>query len=109
MCHSVCSSVLPFVRPSLFFLLVSVEFLLVLKSFNGGLRLFKKYLKFKGSFKDVSRMFQRSFKGVYRKFQVPPGSLKDVSKKFQKGFGEVFEKFQGSFQKFSTKTKGFSK
>ena len=42
---------------SLFFLLVSLKFLLVLKSFNGVSRLFKVCLKFKGSFKDVSRKF----------------------------------------------------
>ena len=54
-------------RPT-FFLLLSLEFLLVLKSFNGVLRLFKEYLKFKGSFKDVSRMLQGSFKGAPRDF-----------------------------------------
>ena len=48
----VCSSVCP-----LFFLLVSLKFLLVLKSFNGVSRLFKGCLKFKGSFKDVSKKF----------------------------------------------------
>ena len=45
------------VRPSFrpfFFLLV---FPLVLKSFGGVSRLFKGCLKFKGGFKDVSRMF----------------------------------------------------
>ena len=50
---SVCSCV----RPSLFFLLVSLKFLLVLKSFNGVSRLFKGYLEFKGSIKDVLRKF----------------------------------------------------
>ena len=45
------------VRVSLFFLLVSLKFLLVLKSFNGVSRLFKECLKFKGSIKDVSRKF----------------------------------------------------
>ena len=44
------------VRP-LFFLLVSLKFLLVLKSFNGIFRQFKEYLKFNGSFKAVSRKF----------------------------------------------------
>ena len=43
-----------FVRPSLFFL-VSLKFLLVLKSFNGVSRQFKGCLKFKGSIKDVSK------------------------------------------------------
>ena len=52
----VCVFVCVFVRP-LFFLLVSLKFLLVLKSFNGVSRLFKGCLKFKGSFKDVSRKF----------------------------------------------------
>ena len=50
------SSVRPFVRP-LFFLLVSLKFLLVLKCFNGVSRQFKEYLKFDGSFKAVSRKF----------------------------------------------------
>ena len=45
-----------FVRP-LFFLLVSLKFLLVLKCFNGVSRQFKEYLKFDGSFKAVSRKF----------------------------------------------------
>ena len=38
-----------------FFLLVSLKFLLVLKSFNGVSRQFKGCLKIKGSFKDVSK------------------------------------------------------
>ena len=53
-----------FVRPSvrvsvrpLFFLLLSLEFLLVLKSFNGVSLQFKECLKFNGSFKAVSRKF----------------------------------------------------
>ena len=41
------SFVRSFVFPSLFFLLVSLKFLLVLKSFNGVSRLFKVCLKFK--------------------------------------------------------------
>ena len=51
----VTKCVRPFVRVSLFFLLESLKFSLVLKSFNGVLRLFKGCLKFKGSFKDVSK------------------------------------------------------
>ena len=51
--QSVCVSV----RPSLFFLLVFLKFLLVFKSFNDVSRVFKGCLKFKGSFKDVSRKF----------------------------------------------------
>ena len=43
-------------RP-LFFLLVSLKFPLVLKSFNGVSRQFKECLKFNGSFKAVSRKF----------------------------------------------------
>ena len=42
---------------SLCLLFVSLKFLLVLKSFNGVSRLFKGYLEFKGSFKNVSRKF----------------------------------------------------
>ena len=53
----VTQSVHSSVRPSLFFLLVSLKFLLVLKSFNGVSRLFKGYLKFTESLKDVSRKF----------------------------------------------------
>ena len=58
--QSVRSFVFPFVFPSvrpLFFLLVSLKFLLVLKSFNGVSRQFKECLKFNGSFKAVSRKF----------------------------------------------------
>ena len=62
----VCSCVCPSIP---FFLLVSLKFLLVFKSFNDVSRVFKGCLKFKGSFKDVSMKFQGSFKGVYRKFQ----------------------------------------
>ena len=49
----VCS----FVRPSLFFSFSVPVVSIVLKSFNGVIRMFKEYLKFKGSFKDVSRKF----------------------------------------------------
>ena len=52
LCPSVC--------PSLFFLLVSLKFLLVLKSFNDVSRQFKGCSRFNGSFKDVSRMCQGS-------------------------------------------------
>ena len=54
----------PSVRSYPFFLLVSLKFLLVLKSFNGVLRKFKECLKFNGSFKAVLRVFPGSFKGV---------------------------------------------
>ena len=40
-----------------YFLLVSLKFPLVLKSFNVVSRQFKGCLKFNGSFKDVSRKF----------------------------------------------------
>ena len=52
------------VRPSVpfFFLLVSLKFLLVLKSFYGVYRQFKECLM------EVSRVFQGSSKGVSRKF-----------------------------------------
>ena len=40
-----------------FFLVVSLKFLLVLKSFNGVSRQFKVCLKFNGSFKAVPRKF----------------------------------------------------
>ena len=61
--QSVRLFVFPFVRP-LFFLLVSLKFLLVLKSFNGVSRQFKECLKFNGSFKEVLRVFQGCFKDV---------------------------------------------
>ena len=63
-----------FVHP--FSLLVSLEFLLILKCFNGVSRPFKGCLNFKGSFEEVLRVFTESFKG----FQ---GNLKSVSRKFQ--------------------------
>ena len=66
-----------FVHP-LFFLLVSMKFLLVLKSFNGVSRQFKECLKFNGSFKEVLRVFQGVLKGVLRKFQE---CFKDVEEK----------------------------
>ena len=60
----VTQCVRPFVLLSLFFLLVSLKFLLVLKSFNGGSRQFKECLKFNGSFKEVLRVFQGYFKDI---------------------------------------------
>ena len=75
------------------FLLVSLKFLLVLKSFDGVQRQFKECLDFNGSFKEVlgcfkgvSRMFQGCLKGVSR---VSQGSFKSVSRKFQECFLEV--------------------
>ena len=54
-------------------------------------------------------MFQRSFKGVYRKFQVCfqefqrvlQGIYKSVSRKFQGSFKSVSIKFQGYFKRVS--------
>ena len=66
----------------LFFHLVSLKFLLVLKRFNGVLRLVKGYLKC-GCFKEVLRAFTESFKGVSRKFK---GCFKEVSRVFQESF-----------------------
>ena len=53
----VTQSVRVFVFSSLFFLLVSLKCLLLLKSFNCVSRQFKEFLKFNGGFKAVSRMF----------------------------------------------------
>ena len=77
------------VRP-LFFLLVSLKFLLVLKSFKGVSRQFKEHLNFNGSFKEVLRVFQ----GVSRMFQ---GCLKGVSRLFQGRFKSISRKFQECF------------
>ena len=88
---------------TLFFLLVSLKFLLVLKSVNGVSRQFKECLKFNGSFKAVSRKFKGCFTGVSMKFQecltkfieyfqvsrVLQGSLKSVSRKFKGNYKGV--------------------
>ena len=116
-CHSVCSSFRSSFCPSLFFLLVSLEFLLVLNGFNGASRLFKGYLKFKGSFKDVSRKFQGCVKEVLRVFTENvkdasrkfKGCFKEVSRVVQGIFREISRVFQWSFKGVSTKTEGFSK
>ena len=63
-----------FVHP--FSLLVSLEFLLILKCFNGVSRPFKGCLNFKGSFEEVLRVFTESFKSFSRKFK---GRFKEVS------------------------------
>ena len=81
---SVCVRV--FVLLSLFFLLVSLKFLLALKCFNCVSRLFKGCLKFKGSFKEVLRVFTESFKGVSRKFY---GCFKEISRVFQESLKGV--------------------
>ena len=69
-----------FVRPSPFFLLVSLKLFLVLKSVNGVSIKFKGCLKFKRCFKEVSRMFQGTFKDVSRNFH---GYLQKVSRVFE--------------------------
>ena len=67
------------------FVLTSIflELILVLKSFNGVSRLSKGYLKFKGSFKfffkEVFRVFTKNFKCVFKKFK---GCFKEVSRVF---------------------------
>ena len=62
------SSVCLFVSP-LFFLVVSLEFFLVLKSFNSVSRKFKMFLKFKGVVKGSYMDVLRKFKGSLQKFQ----------------------------------------
>ena len=56
-----------------------------------------------GSFKGVSRKFQKSFKFVFRKFW---GSFKEFSKKFYGWFEKVFELFWWSFQVVLRKFEG---
>ena len=53
----------------LFFSFSVLEFFIVIKSFNGVSRLFKGCLKFKGSFKEVLRVFTESFMGVSTKIE----------------------------------------
>ena len=97
---SVCFRVSVF--PSLFFLLMSLKFLLVLKCFNGVSMVFQGRLKYVWSLKEVSRMFQtkvlrvftESFRGVYRNFS---GCFKEVFRVFQGSF----RKFPGCFEKVS--------
>ena len=62
--------------------------MLVLKSFNDVSRKFKESLKFKGCFKDVSRMFQLRLKGI-------SSSYKGVSRLFERSFKVVSRKNQG--------------
>ena len=69
----------------------------------GVCMVFQGSLKGIWSLKEVPRMFQRSFKGVYRKFwgcfqevsRVFQGSFQGISKKFQGGFKEDWRVFQG--------------
>ena len=90
----------PFVR-TLFFLLVSLEFVVHLDVPR----------KFQGCFKKVSRLLQESFKGVSRKFngcfkelsRMFQESVKDVSRVFHRSFKGVSRKFQGCFKGVSNK------
>ena len=83
---------------------MSLEF--YLKSFNGVSRKFYGCLKFQGGFKEVSRMSQGSFKGIYKKCQrcfkevlrVFQGTFKSVSTKIEGCFKEVSRMSQGSFK-----------
>ena len=58
-------SVRSFVLPSVPFFF---KFLVVLKSFNGVSRLFKGYLEFKGTFKNVSRKSYGCLQKISRVF-----------------------------------------
>ena len=89
---------------SLFFLLLSLEFYLVLNSFNGVSRKFQGCLKFQGCIKEVSRIVQGSFNGVYRRFQ---GCFEEVSRVFQGNFKSVSRKFQECFKEVSRKCQGY--
>ena len=71
------------------FLLVSLKFLLFLKSFNGVSRQFKGCLKIKGSFKSVSSKFQECF---------IQGSFREFSSVFQESFYGVSNKISGHFK-----------
>ena len=53
---------------------------------------FQGCLKSDRSLKEVSRMFEGSFKGVYKKCQ---GCFQEVQKVFQGSFKEISRKFHG--------------
>ena len=96
----VCSFVHSSVR-TLFFLLVSLKFFLVLKSFNCVSRKFQGCLKleggsskFQGCFKEMLRVFQGSFKGVSSKIEWCSSSFKGVSRVFESSLKGVLGKFQ---------------
>ena len=58
--------------------------------------MFKRCLKLKGSFKDVSRKFKECIQKVSRVFKEDfKGSFKSVSKKFHK---KVLTKIEGGFK-----------
>ena len=78
-----------------YFLLVSMESALPLDVS----RMFQDILrKFQGCFKEVSRTFQESFKGVSRKFQ---DCFKKLPRMFQDSFKGVSRKFKGCFKEVS--------
>ena len=74
---------------------MSLEFFLVLKSFNGVSRKRKGCFKLKLCSKEVSRMFQESFKVVYRKFKE---CFKEVSRVFQGNFRGISIVLEESFK-----------
>ena len=84
------SFVLPFVR-NLFFLLVSLEFVVHLECQQGDSRCLK-------GVSQVFRVFQESFTGVSRKFQE---CFKEVSRVFQESFTGVSRKFKCCFKEVS--------
>ena len=55
-------------------------------------------LKFNGSFKEISRVFQDCFKNHSRKFQEPS---KQVLRRFQMGVKDISRLFLGSFKAVS--------
>ena len=71
---------------------MSLKFLLPQKSSNSVSRLFKGYLKFKRSFKDISRKFFRLF----------TENFKEVSRVFLEYFKGVSRKFQGCLEEVDT-------
>ena len=67
-CSFVRPSVRPFVRPSLFFSFSVFEVLSSPKEFQWCFKKVLSVFEVSGCFKEASRMFQGSFKGVYKKF-----------------------------------------
>ena len=63
-----CSSVRSFVRSSLFFSFSVFEVLSSPKEFQWCFKKVLSVFEVSGCFKEASRMFQGSFKGVYKKF-----------------------------------------
>ena len=66
---------------------------------------FQESLKGVSSFKEVSRVFQGSFKDVFRKFQ---GFFEEVSRVFQGSFKSVLMKFLENFKGVSKMFQGYS-